>query len=159
MYLFAKCIKSLKPHLKVVICGEGADELFGGYTEWIRSFRKEVDPLLLEELNGSLLYNDYKGVPGNIKDTCDFFLKHQLVAKHLNPFNICFQNFLMEIRCPFLDWNIYRFMQSLVESEFEDKKIIKDLASHLYHFEVKDYKKYGLPQLFNHKIIFRRRRV
>ena len=93
------------------------------------------------------------------KKICNFYLKHQLVAKHLNPFNIAFQNFLMEVRCPFLDRDIYRLMQVLPEEEFEDKKIIKDLAYHLYDFDSSNYKKYGLPQLFSKKIAFKRKYV
>ncbi len=148
-YIFAKKIKERYPGLKVVYCGEGADELFGGYTEGIRHMDGRLVHRELvksyEDYPYSVLLNDFTSTERNTKSITGFFQRHQLVEVHLNPFNVCFQNFLLELRSPFLSEKILAFSNQLPEEYFIDKAIIKILARKEYSFDTTDYKKVSLP--------------
>jgi|GEM_PF-6827934 len=149
-YIFGKKIKEKYNNLKVVYCGEGADELFGGYTANIfhldvtLKYKKYLKDY--PECSESLVLKDYLNTKRNIKSICSFFQKHQLVEVHLNPFNICFQNFLLELRSPFLTEKLHAFSKILPEDYFKHKIIIKNLAKEKYDFDPTGYKKISLPE-------------
>ena len=94
MYLLCRYVKSHFPHIKVLLSGEGSDELFGGY-----------------------LY--FKGAPDNqsfIKER-DYLLNNLYRYDNLRADRTVSANSL-ELRVPFLDYDLTKYVIENIEPEF-----------------------------------------
>ena len=94
MYLLSKYIKSRFPHIKVLLSGEGADELFGGYLY----FRNAPTPKDFKDETMYLLDNLYR---------YDVLRADRTVSR-----------FGLELRVPFLDCLLTKYVIEEVSPEY-----------------------------------------
>jgi asparagine synthase (glutamine-hydrolysing) len=99
---------------RIVISGDGADELFGGYRRM----------------------NEY--------DSQDSDIFHELVYYHLPRLDKLSMAHTLELRSPFLNHDIVRFALSLPLEERKNKKILKDTFKGLIPESIIDRSKLAL---------------
>ena len=120
MYLLAKAIKAEAPEVKVVLSGEGADELFGGYNY----FRLAPDA-------------------ASASAECDRLLKNLHMFDLLRA-DRCFAAHGLEVRVPFLDPALIDCVRSGVSAERRvsgEKQLLRDAVSDidaLFRFRILD---------------------
>jgi asparagine synthase (glutamine-hydrolysing) len=118
--------RSVSQHVKACIHGEGADELFGGYSEylsrhaWLQQLRARL-PLLREigmSLSREAITTITRQSTEQDEDTylVDLFalnLGDQLEHRHLLPVDRCGMAASVEFRVPFLDDEVFNFAARL----------------------------------------------
>jgi asparagine synthase (glutamine-hydrolysing) len=154
-------IKLMYPQMKVLLCGEGADELYGGYTCYsdplyylsclVKRIERSIWPTALIDKAKAMAEN-----AENLKDAASrvfkFYLEEQLVNSHLVPLDHGFMANSLELRLPFLDLMNVKFARDLPltkkVSNTCQKKILKDLLAQVFGMRDDKFlnrKKIGFP--------------
>jgi len=153
-------IRRMHPNLKIVLCGEGSDELYAGYSRYLnpqltidgirkRSRTHQKDTALIRKFKNRT--SSALDVIGETEWLIDFLLGPQLVNNHLLQLDHGFMAHALELRVPFLDLANVAYARDLpIERKVfagQTKTILKDLASTV--FSVPDdflaRRKTGLP--------------
>ncbi|MBG90611.1 MAG: asparagine synthase (glutamine-hydrolyzing) [Actinobacteria bacterium] len=112
IYLAFKKIHELFPEMKVVLCGEGADEILGGYPIFRKSFEyinRIKEKLILSGSNTTLaqkfwsLAKDINTSQQAISVLFSLMGKEALLQSHLTPFDHFSMAHGIEVRVPYLD--------------------------------------------------------
>jgi asparagine synthase (glutamine-hydrolysing) len=154
-------MKMLYPHMKVVLCGEGSDELYGGYTcytnplEYFRRLSHRMKALRRETAlvaKTKAMITKAHDHQSATKYLFEFNLEEQLVNNHLVPLDHGFMANSLELRLPFLDLRNVNFVRSMPLhhkiSGRRQKVILKDLLAMVFNMsdaEFLERKKLGLP--------------
>ena len=112
--------------IKVALCGEGADELFLGYWMHVRAqayVHRAIDALTnvpADSIDASPLLKVVAGwrsldAPRIQRELNRMFRSHQLVNRHLIPFDHGMMAHGIECRVPFLDREVARFVSAVPE--------------------------------------------
>ena len=126
-YLIGAAARRLWPSAKVVLCGEGADELFLGYWMHVRSapytqrIAAELSRLPAAWVERSPLLRTVaawgSADPQRVRAGLNAILRtHQLVNRHLIPFDHGTMAHGIECRVPFLDREVARWIARVPES-------------------------------------------
>lgn len=127
-YLLSKTIKDVEPNARVVLCAEGADELFLGYplyahpTIYFSEVFKELESIPQHIINESrLLQRASKWMNMDDEkrwlDFISLFQQDQLVISHSLPLNNGGRAFGLEYRFPYLDKELWEYVQ-VIPKEF-----------------------------------------
>lgn len=155
--------------VKVCLCGEGADELFGGYPEFVEPHRRfrgivrgfeRLRKLGLEPTEEALELSDLRD-PRNrsssewLQKLFEYHLGHALPRRHLESADHYSMSASLEMRVPFLDHDVVEFVNRLpipykVNLPFGIRKhVLKRAALDRYGSVVADAalrEKMGFPQ-------------
>jgi asparagine synthetase B (glutamine-hydrolysing) len=145
-YMIGLAARHVIPGAKVLLCGEGADEVFLGY--WMhREPSKFADQAVasLSEVAPSLVDASpmlqvvaawRRGVRSSVDaDVADLFRRHQLVSNHLLPFDHGLMAHGIECRVPYVDADLVHWAGSLPmavhhsDAHNQGKALIRELAS------------------------------
>jgi asparagine synthase (glutamine-hydrolysing) len=143
--VFAEAIRRSHPDMKIVLCGEGSDELYGGY-HWYADSVQTVNRVLrrLTHVEGSTALIDafrsrFEGdltAASATEALIEFCLGPQLVNNHLLPLDHGFMAHGIELRVPFLDLENVRFARRISISrkvhEGRTKVILKALITRCF---------------------------
>ncbi|HZI58919.1 MAG TPA: asparagine synthase (glutamine-hydrolyzing) [Verrucomicrobiae bacterium] len=132
LYTFVFC-RSISGSVKAALCGQGADELFAGYT-----FHRDVDAAIATfALRWEGLCSRASRMAAEVIDETlerlqsgerrrafyQFFLREQLIWFQLDPLDKCSMAHGLEVRIPYLDHRLVRFISALpVDAIFEGEK-------------------------------------
>lgn len=176
--------KNLKKYITVVLSGEGADEMFGGYFFFLKNINsngltefpwapyfKEVSMLLNEDIHKSTNFTQ------SIKNSLNQMLNKYETDDYLNKILYLFLKIYLlemlerqdktsmawsvETRVPFLDHRLVQFVANL-PSEFKlrgdnEKYILKESFRSVLPREIIDRKKKPFPFPIDPKSVFRQR--
>ncbi len=160
IYTIFKKIKERYPEIKVAWCGEGADEVFAGYSRY-------RDPVGFFEgmLKNARFYETRTGLSQQLEELStnskeplenvySFLKRGPLVKNHLLPFDHSSMAHSIELRVPYLDLAIFNRVST--EHVFRDiengnqKSWLKELLKRLTGIEEEEFynrKKVGFPHL------------
>lgn len=158
---FSDRVRRMYPDMKVVLCGEGADELYGGYTcytEPLRYFHnlKRRLPHGKEDTAFMMHVREIMASVGGSESAMqalfEFFQSEQLVNNHLLQLDHAFMANGIELRVPYLDLENVAFVRGLPLSYKVSgsccKVILKNLLSKISNITDGDFMardKLGLP--------------
>jgi len=100
-FIIAETIKTQMPDVKVVILGEGADELFFGYKRFIEYAKNPEMNFFDRTLKMNMRFNDSFETMG-LKDARALSIESELKRYHMKRIDMIFGDFGLEARCPFL---------------------------------------------------------
>ena len=126
-YFLLKEIKKVDPDLKVILMGDGADEVFFGYN-WFRFLNNKFLPNILKNYLHYYAYNrlvnmksffskEYPSYNRHLNGMRNFEILKQLPNHYLPKVDRSTMYNSLEGRVPFLDQNIIEFACSLKENE------------------------------------------
>lgn len=151
-FFLLKKIKELDPNLKVVLMGDGADEVFQGYN-WFRLLKKNYLPKFIKDKIHYYAYNRLTITKGlfnfKFKDNKyydhqkEFELINQLPNHYLPKVDRSTMYNSLEGRVPFLDQNIIEFGCSLQKDEI--------LRNNITKFFLRKYSEKYLPKEISYK--------
>lgn len=145
LYLLSKEID--RAGLKVVLSGEGSDEIFGGYDRYLallgdkNSYRGFIEPFSRDELK--LLFSNYKGKNSdsffdsfiqdgkNISNLSIVDLSHWIPEVLMTKVDRTTQAFGVECRSPFLDFRVVEYLLGVDSKNKIDggtKSLLKEIA-------------------------------
>ncbi len=160
--------QNVSKFVKVALCGEGADELFGGY--WMhRSFpgyrdqlREKMERLGLSETCSSELWDRFQALASSgeqaqapLEEALRFFARSPLTNYHLWATDRCSMWHGLEVRLPYLYDDVVE-LAAMMPSRLKmrqgvSKYILKTIASRYLDGPLSDVvhrKKCGLPSAF-----------
>lgn len=158
--ILANEIKRQFPAIKIILCGEGSDELYGGYRWYTESrrTRTRIQARAAEFQRTTPLIHQFENVVGDCASSdegarrlIDFFLGPQLVNNHLLQLDHGFMAHGIELRVPFLDASNVEFARQLPLHEKispgRTKAILKELISTVFSVprDFVDRPKTGFP--------------
>jgi len=139
-YFISKKVKEQYPEIKILLCGEGSDELYGGYEiylsprEYFIELRNKIQLLKIK----TRFIKKFEKFMENIKDNnnylekmLDYWLKEQLVNNHLITFDFGTMANSIETRVPFLDLFNIQFAKNLPEKKKISKLIRKIILKNI----------------------------
>lgn len=166
--ILAEEIKKHFPEIKIVLCGEGSDELYGGYrwyTESPLTFAR-IQARAAELKQSTPLISQFQTMAGacatgdeSVERLLDFFLGAQLINNHLLQLDHGFMAHGIELRVPFLDAANVEFARQLPLGEKlsggRTKAILKDLLSTVFSApeEFVERPKLGFPSSMPRAVI------
>jgi asparagine synthetase B (glutamine-hydrolysing) len=142
-----RATRAIFPELRLVYCGEGADELYGGY-DWTLDPLSRARLLLKRMANAATttdLIEKTRTVLNRVTSAASLSEVEEvlyaldrgfiLTDQHLLPFDVAAGMFGFEVRMPFLDLDHFRFATSLPRRARYDggrrKPVLKALLSQL----------------------------
>jgi asparagine synthase (glutamine-hydrolysing) len=122
-YFIARAMKRFHPSAKVLLCGEGADEFFVGYSLFLNDEYMRTRTMALRSCPSELIAQsallervaqwDSLGRDAAWGDLVDMFQRDQLVNLHLVPFDHGTMAHGVECRVPFLDHAVVQSVQMI----------------------------------------------
>lgn len=132
--------KGASPYIKVALCGQGADELFGGYP-FYQNIRKyiavfyarflSIESKVSLDAQQSTKVQFQKLMTGNVtQNFYRLFLKEQLVGFQLMPVDKCTMASGLEARVPYLTESILQYVSNLplpkiLNDNLVDKRLLR----------------------------------
>jgi len=115
--------REMGQHFRVALNGEGADELFGGYPEHWQADRylarlREAPKCLPLTKYGAIERERLLSAPTVDSDAwmLDHFMGSQLTDRHLHPLDKVSMSSSVEVRVPYLDYDLANYVQRLPPS-------------------------------------------
>jgi asparagine synthase (glutamine-hydrolysing) len=160
LYFISKAIRSELRDIKVVWCGEGADELYGGYYYYAtpnhvfdaikrRAIQARQTTSMIER--ALVFIRDAENFSTEAECLLSLNLNEQLVNGHLVPLDFAFMANSMELRVPFLDQRVVQLAASLPSQHKvgprDQKPLLKEVLRRISGIEdptFYDRKKLGL---------------
>jgi len=114
-YFLSKKVKEFNPRIKILICGEGSDEFYGGYNIYLKpeafwdNLHKKIQEIKLMDKSTKLIekveetLNNYKDEQDLIDFLFELWSHEQLVNNHLLIFDHGTLANSIETRVPYLD--------------------------------------------------------
>ena len=120
-YFLGEAVRRCVPGAKVLLCGEGADEVFAGYwihvdpERFLARARERMQSVPAVAAAGSILLHDVFDPDVDVslahRRLLRSFQRDQLVSNHLLPFDHASMAHAVECRVPFLDHSVLDFAE------------------------------------------------
>lgn len=137
-----------KNKIKVVITGQGADEMFGGYNIFSSKFKNDsiiLNPTGEKMIKNSSIYfrkNLYKlNIGNNFKEKKDKLLFKTKIPKNLNEIDKFSMNYSVECRSPYLTNILYESTANLKKNDVYSKGLYKYFFRN-FHYKLNNEKTY-----------------